>query len=153
MKHTDILITDFTNPYFQSAFRSYYADMGERVNNWVRCFENMNKDGDNLAYIRLSEENEAIGFIQFKIICLKNWFFEERLGFIREFWVDSNYRRKGHGSELLAITENYFLSKKVYKAILTTDTAEVFYINKGYEKDSSIIADNQMDVFVKQLRV
>ena len=50
--------------YFQLAFQNYYADMGEFVKNWARFFQKMNEDGDNLAYIRLSEENDVIGFIQ-----------------------------------------------------------------------------------------
>ncbi|HBR31548.1 MAG TPA: hypothetical protein DD733_05655 [Clostridiales bacterium] len=38
------------------------------------------------------------------------------------------------------------------KSILTTDTAEKFYEKNGYVKDSTIIAKNKDDVFVKELR-
>lgn len=151
MKYNDILISDFTNPYFQRAFPAYFSELGESVKNWDRFFQRMNDDGDNFAYIRLSEENNIIGFIQFKIISLKNWLFDEHMGFIREFWVAQQYRGKGHGSSLLDMAESYFVSNSVHKSILTTDTAEKLYLSKGYRKDVDITAKNDMDVFVKNL--
>jgi hypothetical protein len=49
-------------------------------------------------------------------------------------------------------TEEYFSSQDIYKTILTTDTAESFYIRRGYQKEPDISAKNNDTVFIKSLR-
>ena len=111
----------------------------------------MNDEKDNKAYVRIAENNNIVGFIQFKPITLSNWFFEEKLGFIREFWIAPQHRSQGHGAELLRIAEEFFGQNDIRKAILTTDTAERFYEKNGYRKDNAFTAANQDEVFVKNL--
>lgn len=148
----NILISDFDNFDFQNMFKSYFGELGVSVSNWSRLFKAMNDENRNLAYLRYDESGRPIGFIQFTVITFSSGFFEAKAGFIREFWVNSNCRNLGYGSELLRLAEEYFINNRVYKSILTTDTAERFYVRHGYVKDIDITAKNEFDVFVKVLR-
>ena len=91
-------------------------------------------------------------FIQFKPIKFSSWFFEETCGFIREFWISEAYRNAGHGTELLRLAEDYFKKHGMYTSILTTDTAERFYLKHGYQNAWGCEAKNKDAVFVKHLR-
>ena len=150
-KYRDVLISDFTDPRFRSAFKQYFGEIEINVNDWDDFFEEMNGTEGNRAYVRYGENDEVIGFIQFMSIELTNWFFNEKLGFIREFWVSREYRKMGYGSELLELAEKYFRDNGIKKAVLTTYTAPAFYEAKGYKKDGSFTAKNEDDVFVKEL--
>lgn len=153
--HRDVLISDFTDPVFQAAFRQYFAELGINVKDWDGLFREMNAgDGDekNEAYIRTASDGGVIGFIQFVPIRFTSWFFEEDLGFIREFWVAEPFRGRGHGTQLLALAESRFLERGIYAGILTTDTAVRFYERLGYVRARGCRAKNKDEVFVKRLR-
>lgn len=147
---TDRLITDFGDPAFREAFRKYFREMGVSVEDWDGLFREMN-DGMNEAYMRLDEGGNCVGFIQFCPITFTSWFFEETCGFIREFRVSPERRGEGHGTSLLRLTEGRFREKGYGAAVLTTDSAEDFYLARGYKKAPGIRAKNGDGVFVKQL--
>lgn len=147
---TDLLITDFSDSCFRMAFQAYFAELGINVRDWGGLFREMTEDG-NTAYLRMDEAGHVVGFIQFKPITLTNWFFEEKAGFIREFWIAEAYRSQGHGSALLSLTEEYFAQQNVRRVLLTTDTAPAFYEKHGYQKAPSYTAKNNDDVYVKDL--
>ena len=149
-KIRDILIVDFTQEIFQNAFKLYFKELGIDVKNWDALFQEMSEERDNKVYIRM-DNDEIVGFIMFKSEQLSNWFFEENFGFIREFWVAEKYRKNGHGSHLLKLAEDYFRENKIFKIILTTDTAKQFYETQGYHLDKAYIAKNEDEVFVKNL--
>lgn len=149
--YTDAFITDFSNPLFQDAFRAYFAELGIPVKDWSGLFQEMNDEGGNTAFLRIAEDGSLIGFIQFRPIVFTSSFFEETCGFIREFYVAEKYRKKGCGTALLFMAENYFREKDIEISILTTDTAEDFYRKNGYEKLSGCKAKNQDAVFVKRI--
>lgn len=150
-KCRDILITNHTDSRFTEAFKRYFRELGINVQDWDGLFREMNSAEDNRSYVRFSENDEVIGFVQFLAVELSNWFFCERLGFIREFWVSGEYRNMGHGSELLELAEKYFADNGIMKVILTTDTAPAFYEARGYKRDKSFTAKNKDDVFIKEL--
>ena len=81
---------------------------------------------------------------------IEKLFFEEKYGFIREFWVDPTYRHRGYGTELLHLAENYFCENGIKQSILVTKTAESYYLKNGYKKRPDIILRNKQDVFVKE---
>lgn len=149
--HRGALLTDFSRPAFQTAFRRYFAEMGVTVRDWEELFREMNGEGDNAAFVRTGDDGAVVGFIMFKPIAFTSWFFEETCGFIREFWVSPEARGRGVGSELLAQAEDYFRGKGMYTSILTTDTAAAFYERRGYEKAPGCRAKNKDDVYVKRL--
>lgn len=150
-KFSDILISDFTDPLFQNAFKTYFSELEINVKDWDCMFREMNEEGDNQAFIRIGADGEIVGFIQFKPTKFTSWFFEETYGFIREFWISEAHRKTGHGAALLKLAENYFREHDMFTSILTTDTAEGFYLKQGYQKAPGCKAKNQDAVFIKHL--
>lgn len=148
----DELISDFSAILFQKAFQQYFSELGINVTDWEGLFKEMNDEGDNSAFVRVTEEGKIIGFIQFKPIKFTSYFFEETYGFIREFWIAEEYRNAGHGTALLRLAEKYFCGEGIFTSILTTDTAERFYERHGYIKTPGCKAKNQDDVFIKSLK-
>lgn len=150
MKYTNLLIRDYSDPAFQKAFRQYFQELGVSVSNWDGLFAQMTDDGC-ACFIRRDEADRIIGFIQFSKLSMTSWFFEDRCGFVQEFWVAPECRRQGHGAALLAQTEEWFRRQGICRMILTTDTAEKFYLRHGYRRDVSIVAKNRAPVFVKEM--
>lgn len=153
--HSDMLISDFTDPVFQAAFKRYFAEIGINVKDWDGLFREMNEENEgekNAAYVRTALDGSAIGFIQFIPIRFSSWFFEGTCGFVREFWVADEFRSHGHGSDLIALAERHFLEHGICTSILTTDAAGHFYERHGYVKVPGCRAKNHDDVFVKELK-
>lgn len=152
--YSDVLILDFSDPAFQAAFQQYFGQLGITVKDWDGLFQEISR-GDagekNAAYVRTGEDGSVIGFILFIPIRFTSWFFEGTGGFIREFWVTEEFRGQGHGAALLALAERYFLEHGMDTAILTTDTAEDFYLRHGYAGAPGCEAKNHDRVFLKRL--
>lgn len=148
---SDVLISDFSDLLFQTAFKAYFSELGITVQNWDGLFREMNDEGDNSAFVRISETGSIVGFIQFKPTKFTSCFFEETCGFVREFWIADSMRNSGHGAALLRLAEKYFKDHGMYTSILTTNTAERFYLKHGYQKAPGCRARNSDDVFVKHL--
>lgn len=147
---SDTMISDFSHPLFQTAFKQYFSELGYSIKDWDGLFREMN-DGGNTAFIRTAADGEIIGFIQFTPLKFSSWFFEETCGFIREFWIAGEFRNRKHGTALIDLAEKYFLSRGIYTSILTTDTAAHFYEKRGYVRAPGCKAKNQDEVFVKHL--
>lgn len=149
--YSDDIISDFTDPRFQKAFQQYFSELRIKVKDWDQLFQGMNEDGGNEAVVRTAENGNVIGFIQYKPIRFTSWFFEEVTGLIREFWVSEEYRNNGHGAALLQTAEERFREQGIRTIILTTDTAEHFYLHHGYQKAPACKAKNEDEVFIKHL--
>lgn len=151
METKNILITDFKNNTFTKAFKKYFHELGINVSDWNALWEEMNCDTGNIAYVKTNELGEAIGFIQFKSIELNNCFFIEKFGFIREFWIAKEYRGNGFGKQLLNDAESFFKQNGITQVLLTTDTAEGFYVANGYAVNQNITAKNNLTVMIKSI--
>ena len=146
------LSNKFKDEKFKIAFKKYFTDIKIQLNEdeWDEVFSKMS--ADNLEYaITLEDNSKIIAFILFQEDSLSNWFFSEPFGFIREFWVDENFRGNGIGSELLKRAEEYFKKKGISKIILTSDDAIQFYLKHGYRIDSSYNPKNSLPVLVKDI--
>ena len=119
MAENVILLSDFTDSRFRTAFQTYFHELDIAVKDWDGLFREMNADGGNLAFVMTSDSGNVIDFIQFKLL-------KFTCGFIREFWVADEYRNQAHGSALLALAEEHFLKNGIYTSILTTDTISGF---------------------------
>lgn len=148
MEYKDQIIRDYSGQAFQAAFRAYFDEMGGQVSNWDGLFAQMTDEGEPTV-IRMDENGRVIGFIQFCRIEMTCWFFEDRCGFIREFWIAPEHRGRGHGTALLAQAEGWFRRQGIARMLLTTDTAEGFYMLHGYHRDESMVAKNRSPVYVK----
>ena len=147
----DIFLTDFTDLRFQKAFQTYFQELGIQVRDWEGLFTEMNGDSHgNAAYVRLDGERAA-GFIQFCPMELSGWFFSQKLGFIREFWIAPEYRGQGHGRALLTLAEDWLRAQGLPLVLLTTDTAPEFYLRMGYRPDPGFQANNHDAVYRKEL--
>lgn len=146
-----ILLSDFTEPRFCAAFQTYFAGLKISVRDWDGLFQEMNQEGNNLAYLTTGEDGEVLGFLMFQMTSFSNWFFEEPFGFIREFWVAPACRRQGYGRSLLHLAEAYFREHGAYRSVLTADDAVAFYLANGYAKAPGVRAKNNMEVLVKSL--
>ena len=147
----DVLLSDFADSRFQTAFQAYFKELGIRVSNWDGLFREMNEEGNNLAYLFPDENGGILGFLQFQMTGFSNWFFEEPFGFIREFWIAPAFRRQGFGGMLLHHAERYFTAHGAFRSVLTADDAVAFYLARGYQKAPGIRAKNNMEVLVKTL--
>ena len=152
MMTKDILLSDHTDPRFRAAFQLYFAELGITVKDWDGLFREMNDSPSTRTFLRLDETGETVGFLQFSVTSLANWFFEIPAGFVREFWISEKYRGKGHGKALLQLAEQHFVSSHIRRAILTTDQAPGFYLRMGYERAPDIRAKNGDEVFIKTLK-
>ena len=149
MMYTDQFIRDYNHVDFQNAFRAYFTELGIQVTDWNGLFQQMTDEGVP-AIVRKNEKGMVIGFIQFSRIEMTSWFFEERYGFIQEFWIAPEFRGRGHGTSLLKQAEGWFEKQGVRKMILTTDTAEAFYVRRGYRRANGVAAKNRSPVYVKE---
>ena len=150
----DVFLTDFSDPAIETAFHAYLKEMGVPNEKADAVFSEMIKSSEmpNIHTLaRFSEDGEVIGFIQFQIDTLTNWFFEETFGLVRDFWTSSKMRGQGHGAALLALCETYFSEHGIRKVILNTHSAAGFYCSHGYVRDESYRAKNGEAVFVKML--
>ena len=152
MLYTDMLTNDYTDAAFQTAFQTYFAELGVQINNWDGLFQEMAEAGENYTYVLKDEKGDVTGFIQFTTMEMKSWFFTAKCGFVREFWVREDLRGHGHGSQLLALAETWLQAQGCACALLTTDTAPGFYEKHGYVKEVGIQARNKDDVYLKPLR-
>lgn len=146
-----VTIADFKNRLFVSAFKQYFSEFGINVNDWESLFDEMNREEHMGAFLMVESGDSVLGFIQYQFIQLNSSFFEQNLGFIREFWVQSEYRKRGYGTYLLKKAEEHFCEKGIKKIILTSDTEEVYFTAHGYKRDMSIYAKNNDNVYVKEL--
>lgn len=148
----NIFITDFSDPMFRTMFKQYFAELEINVKDWEGLFEEMNThNGGNCAYIRICDGKPA-GFIQFTTVTLENWFFKERIGFIREFWVSKELRKQGNGSALYLMAEKYFADHGIRRVVLTAEEKEKeFYFKRGYSICENMEAKNEMPVLEKEI--
>lgn len=94
-RYTDELISDFSNPVFQNGFKQYFSELDVKVENWDDLFRQINDDKDNLAFVRVNENKDIIGFILFQPIAFKSCFFEETYGLSVSFGWPPNIGIKG----------------------------------------------------------
>ena len=176
MKYTDTLISSFDDAAFQSAFRTYFGELGVKVTNWnglfaamsethreytwthrddAGCVQSfaawMNENEQDHAWVRQDEHSQVTGFIQFTTMDVGSWFFRAKCGFIREFWIRQDLRRQGQGSQLLTKAEEWLREQGCLCVLLTTDTAPDFYLQHGYSLQKGIEARNRDDVYIKLL--
>ena len=150
MSYNDFVINDFLDEKFQIAFKEYFKELGIEVKDWIGLFKEINEDKNTQAIVRMENYN-VIGFIMSQPIVFESWFFEEKCGFIREFWIANDYRNIGHGSNLINQVESYFKKQEIFRTILTTDTAKDFNFKHGYNLQKSAKTKNGDDVYTKML--
>jgi len=150
-KCTDTLLTEHRSGAFRRAFQLYFSELGISVSDWDGLWREMDASGENITFLRQGADGEVIAFLMAVPMEFSSWFFTQRRGFLREFWVRKECRGRGHGAALLSRAEEHFRRQGVREMILTTDTAEGFYLRHGYEKAPDCRARNGDKVYIKKL--
>ena len=72
-------------------------------------------------------------------------------GYIMEFYVLPEYRRKGHGREMLSHLESFFAENGIKQIYLTADpvTGKPFWEAMGFISTGEICPDNGQEIYEK----
>jgi ribosomal protein S18 acetylase RimI-like enzyme len=141
-------LSNYDNLSFKKAFCLYFKELGIDLNPGDEIFTVMAKDAEKgLETLLVFEDQAILGFLMYQEDSLSNWFFTERIGFIREFWIREDRRKQGLGTSLLKAVLGDMKDKGIKKVLLTTDTASGFYLKNGFVKDESYSAKNKDPVF------
>lgn len=148
-----LYIEDHLDPLFMNIFKCYFNELKINVESWNNLFEEMNNSilKMGLQTMILLEGKQTMGFIQFQVEELRNWFFKEKIGFIRELYVCNEYRNNKYGTQLVNKAFEHFTQNNVYKVLLTTNTAERFYLKIGFRRDDSYQAINEIPTYMINL--
>lgn len=99
--------------------------------------------------------DQAKGFIIYQIDSSNSdWCERVGHGFIREFYIDRDSRKKGLGSLLLKHIENTLLKLGIENIYLTSNSSDYvkkFYIRNGYMCENAINKFNKNEYFSKKL--
>lgn len=147
-------IKDFKESSFKNAFRTYFKEIGIELKEDTDVFDliTKSKEEEGMRCCCVEADGEVIAFIMFQIENMKSRFFTEDLGFIREFWVKEERRRKKIGSKLMEYCINEFKKFGIKKLILTyEEEALLFYEKQGFALDLSYMAKNKMQCVVKNI--
>ena len=100
-------------------------------------------------------ENKIKGFIVYQIDSRKSdWNEREGHGFIREFYVDKDFRRQGIGTQLLKNAENKLKEMGAENIYLTSSDkyyVQDFYFKNGYMNENKASPQNNNEYFSKEL--
>ncbi len=141
-------LSHYDDSSFKMAFCQYFQELGISLSPDNDVFLEMGKEGKKkLKTLLVLEGKEIIGFAMYQEDGLTNWFFVEKIGFIREFWIKKDQRKKRIGSSLLQMVLIDLKKKGVRKILLTTDMAAVFYEKNGFSEDKSYSAKNEDPVY------
>ena len=147
----DIFVEDFESELFTTAFKKYFGEISTSTRNWEMLFRQMNAEKNTTKAIMRLEGDTVVGLIMFCEIELQCIFFSEKFGYIRELWVDTPHRHAGHGSHLMHLAEQYFVSWNMPQmALKATSNSEEFYRNQGYSS-SEVIVSEWEKIFTKKI--
>lgn len=146
---------------FQELMIEYFKELDEHENNSTpkeivdKYALSMISKLDENRILKIVKDNETfVGFCYAKIdketdkgLVYPGW------GYIMEFFVRKEYRRKSIGKQLLKECENFFVSKGAKNAWLTSDefTGIPFWEACDYKDSNEVSSENNLKIFVKQL--
>ena len=91
-----------------------------------------------------------VGFIMYQVDSPKSdWCEKEGYGFIREMYIDKDYRNQGYGKILAAHAENE-LKKLSVPYIYLTSSNDAFWLSVGYAGTGEICERNNNHILIKQ---
>ena len=147
---TEMPLSDFSRPGFRRAFECYFAELEVSVDDWDAVYREMAASGAQ-ALILSSHDGRVAAFLLYAVLPFSSSFFEGNAAFIQEFWVEPSLRGQGLGRRLLHSAEKQFTAQGLSLVLLTSDTAEGFYLRCGYRRATGIRAKNDCPVFMRCL--
>lgn len=140
--------------HFSSSFmvlgRNYLAELGMSENNIDRFLRSMlDRQSEPNRWLYLMEHsNEHIGFLHMKIddVDRLGW------GFVMEFYIKQDMRRKGHGRKMYELCERNLHENGVTDIYLSTNqNAESFWSSIGFRDSGEIDAYNNQKIMIKSI--
>lgn len=122
--------------------------------NFARSILNMSGDKDRFVEI-CYDGNELIGFIYGKIDRKEHrGYVRPGWGYVMEFYVKPEYRRKGYGTEMYERLEFLFESNGVKNIWLTADpvSGEPFWSAVGFKNSGDKSHENNLNIFERKLK-
>lgn len=147
---TESSLSDFSHPGFRRAFECYFSEMEISVDDWEAVYREMAVSGAR-ALLLCSPDGETEAFLLYAVLPFSSSFFEGSAAFVQEFWVAPPLRGQGLGRRLLRSAEKRFSAQGLSLVLLTSDTAEHFYLHCGYRRAAGIHAKNDCPVFLRCL--
>ncbi len=147
---------DLNDLQFQMAFHKYFAEYGITLKPDTDVFDELIKaeKTEGLQSIGLMHSKELLGFVLYQIETFESnsSFFKQKVGYIREIWVNKDYRGQKLGTKLMEEVYTRLRNVGVCKVLLTYDEDAIgFYEKLGYEYDDSYEAKNKLKCIVKVL--
>ena len=147
---------------FTSLMKSYIAEMNEHSHRplpemyWQKWIDSIIRIlGDQDRHLELCRlDNEWIGFLYGKADHEDHkGFIKPGYGYIMEFYVRPEYRRKGIGSKMLERMEALFRNDGIKNVYLTADpvTGKPFWEAMAYKNSGEISPDNRLEIYEKTL--
>ena len=100
-------------------------------------FENIYAKDDNIPFgIAMFENDNLIGFLVFKSLCLEKY--PEYSPWISDVMIFDEYRNQGYGTKLINEALNILNSLDYKKVYLWTDKAPGFYEKIGFDYEHEI---------------
>ena len=97
-----------------------------------------------------SLDNEIIGFVIAQIDTPeKDWCQKQGWGFIREFFINLPYRKKGYAKLMCKFIEDIFIQNKANKAYITSD--DELWEKLGYKYLGEIDKITKQKIFIKDI--
>ena len=155
-------VTEENKQLFHNLMKSYSKELDEHQNRttdekmlagWTdRIIAKQYDDGRCLKLC--CKDDKAIGFLYGKIDRPEDKGFKKvGYGYVMEFFVLPEYRRKGYGKEMYSFLEKYFTDNNVHNIYLTADpvTGKPFWKALGFNENGEISPENNLPVYEKHL--
>ncbi len=95
-------------------------------------------------------DEEPVGFIYYQIdTSQSNWCEREDWGFIREIYIEPDFRKSGLGTKLILHAEENLYSNGTRNLYLTSDNNDTFWKSLGYNKTDKISTINHDPIYEK----
>ncbi len=112
--------------------------------------ETSKREVSPLYLIKINKK--PVGFIIYQIDTPRSdWCQKEGFGFIRELYIEKNFRKRGLGKLLFTHVEKILEDKSVEQIYLTADDAGEFWERCGFTKTSEVGYKNQIPIFLKHI--
>ena len=151
VEYNTIYQNDFTEMFLKYFNEDLQYEISEEVFK-ERLLPLMEKEKlfDIIEILLAIEDGETVGFIIYQIDCEdSDWNKREGWGFVRELYVDKNYRHKSIGSALVGEMEKDLFDVDIY----LTSQVDEFWLKNQYEKTDMVDEINEQSIFEKRTTI
>ena len=155
-------ITEENSTEFHRLMQLYAKELDEHQNRntdaellkrWTNSI--IQKQFDTARYLKLCYvQSTAIGFLYGKIDQPEDKGYKKiGYGYVMEFYVLPEYRRKGYGKLMFEHLEDFFKSNNIKQMYLTSDpvTGKPFWKALGFASTGEISPENNQEVYEKPI--